>query len=310
MATDIIHIGYHKTGTTWFQKRFYPFVESHRYIDRKMVQQGILNPSAFKFNPKECSRILNLQQNHKPVAICEEELSGNVHSGGLRGFQSKETALRIKALFPHGHIVIFIRNQVDMAAALYRHYIREGGTYGPKRYFFPDRFRKDVARHPFKYPLFSLDHLEYVGLIRHYQELFRKSRVSIFLFEQFKEDPKGFVQEFGSMLDLAFDPERLSWSSENRGYGRNAVWLGRFLNFFSYRSVLDKHYVLRLTSNKVRSNLPRFINKTPLRGKEQGSEEILGKKIVDFLKRRFALTNMELARLCDLPLEYFGYPMP
>ena len=31
----LLHIGYPKTGTTWFQKRFYPNVENYKYYERE-----------------------------------------------------------------------------------------------------------------------------------------------------------------------------------------------------------------------------------------------------------------------------------
>jgi hypothetical protein len=37
MITNIFHIGYHKTATTWFQKRFYSLVEGVNFIERENI---------------------------------------------------------------------------------------------------------------------------------------------------------------------------------------------------------------------------------------------------------------------------------
>ena len=46
--SDIVHIGYHKTASTWFQKRFYPCVRSHRYVERRRIQEAFLHDTATK----------------------------------------------------------------------------------------------------------------------------------------------------------------------------------------------------------------------------------------------------------------------
>ena len=47
----IVHIGYHKTGTTWFQKRFYPRVTSHRYIEAQLDEAPAAPSFTFQREP-------------------------------------------------------------------------------------------------------------------------------------------------------------------------------------------------------------------------------------------------------------------
>ena len=303
----LLHIGYHKTATTWFQKRCYPFVENLRYVDRRVVQEAVLADSTFRFDPERARGRLDEGDDGRPLLLCEEELSGNVHSGGMAGAQSKDVADRLHTLFPDAAVVIFIREQVEMAAALYRHYVREGGTHRPHRYFFPERYRRDVARHRFKYPVFTFDHLEYNGLIDYYRTRFGEANVHVFAYEQFRADPAEFVAGFCARLGLQVDPASLSWGQENPGDGMNALRLARFLNRFTYRSVLDKRYWFQGISNKLRSQLPRALNRTPLRGTSPDAEALLGKDLVATIRDRFAEPNRRLADTLGLPLEGFGY---
>jgi len=37
----IIHIGYPKTASTWFQKAFYPHLKSPRYIGRDAIKAAL-----------------------------------------------------------------------------------------------------------------------------------------------------------------------------------------------------------------------------------------------------------------------------
>ena len=54
----IVHIGYHKTGTTWFQERFYPAVRNRRYVPRATARAAFLRPGALHFDPIEALHII------------------------------------------------------------------------------------------------------------------------------------------------------------------------------------------------------------------------------------------------------------
>src|SRR3546814_13566300 len=47
MVQPIIHIGFHKTATSWFQKSFYGASTSHRLVDRILVRKTFLGGTAF-----------------------------------------------------------------------------------------------------------------------------------------------------------------------------------------------------------------------------------------------------------------------
>ena len=87
----IIHIGYHKTGTSWFQKTYFKLHPEFHLINRKFIQKHILKPSSYSFNSKEV-KALFLKEVHdvssdvKYFVISEEELTGNPHSGGKGGY--------------------------------------------------------------------------------------------------------------------------------------------------------------------------------------------------------------------------------
>jgi hypothetical protein len=305
----IVHIGYHKTGSTWFQKRLYPAARGHRALPRRLVQEALLMPPAFAFDAAVARQALGADVADRPLILCEEELSGNPHSAGMRGAQTKDVAERIAATLPEADIVIFIRNQVDLAAALYRHYVREGGTYRPRRYLMPARYRTDVARHPFKFPVFDLCHLDYLGALEHYARLFGRGRVHVFPFETFRANPRGFVADFCDQLGLEVDLSALDYRPDNEGLGAHAMRLGRVLNRFSYRSVLDKHWWVRGISNKLRSNPPLWLMRAGLGGPRQSARTLLGSALSEEIATHFASANRELAARWSLPLAQLGYPL-
>ncbi|MDJ0719808.1 MAG: hypothetical protein QNJ54_37230 [Prochloraceae cyanobacterium] len=91
MTANIIHIGYHKTATNWFQKILYPNIKNYTYITkRKRVRNAFLAESGFKFDREKAMQSLAKglvkEDFEKPLIMCEEELSGNIHSAGLHGY--------------------------------------------------------------------------------------------------------------------------------------------------------------------------------------------------------------------------------
>lgn len=158
MNPPIFHIGYHKTGTTWFQVNYYPRIYDLQLISREETQKILLKPRPFDFSLDKVKNQIN-SNTQKRLVFCDEELSGNIHNGGLNGLLTKEIGYRIKESFPNAIVVLFIRNQIDMIASVYNQYVKKGGTLSIEKYLFPDQ--SDYHR----FPLFSFEHFKYHKLI-------------------------------------------------------------------------------------------------------------------------------------------------
>ena len=52
----LVHIGVHKTGTSWVQKRIYPRLTTHRLIDRRAIRIALMCRDAFDFDPAAAAR--------------------------------------------------------------------------------------------------------------------------------------------------------------------------------------------------------------------------------------------------------------
>lgn len=174
----------------------------------------------------------------------------------------------------------------------------------------PETYHRDVARHSFKFPLFSFDHLDYCGLIGHYRRLFGSDQIFIYAYELFRSDPIAFSRGFALDLGLSLADRQIDYTPVNRSLARNALCLARLLNHFTYRSVLDKRVYISLLSNKFRSDLPLLVNRTALAGPYQPPKQLLGRHLVERIYRRFAEPNRRLATEIDLPLRELGYPWP
>lgn len=309
MPRHLIHIGYHKSATTWFQQVVYPRAENARYVERRVVRRAFLEDSALHWQAETAARILD-PENGTRLILCEEGLSGYLHNGGLFGCLSKDVAHRLHAALPDADIVVFIRRQPEMIAACYAQYIRGGGTFSVNRYLWPKRYLSHGAESRYdKVPRFSFDHFEYLPLIRHYATLFGRDRVHVFPFETLHEDTDRVLDEFETRFDLRIDRRNLEDGRRNVSYHLWLMPIARFLNLFTRRTVLDKHYLVHLPYwYSARRWLLETLNRLPL-GSSPPAARLLGAENMDYIRERYRDTNRRLAEEFDLPLAHHGYPL-
>jgi len=116
MKDIYIHIGMHKTGTTYLQTQVFP-----HWPDVYFVRYALLRN--FASYPSE-----------KKILISDELLSGSYRNS----FLNKKSTWReerilclhnLAKLFPEAHILICFRKHFDMILSLYKQYLQEGGAY-------------------------------------------------------------------------------------------------------------------------------------------------------------------------------------
>ena len=290
----IVHIGYHKTATTWFQLSVYPHATSHRWIPRGRVQQALLEPSGMDFDPARARAMLMEGDDVRPLILCEENLSGYIHNGGLHGFLPPAMAERIRAVLPDAQIVIFVRSQVSMIAACYMQYVRGGGTHGVHRYLFPSLYLRGAYAQPFKVPRFSFDHFDYDRLVARYDALFGPENVHLYPFEDLRDQP-AMLGRLEADLGLSLDRGRVGFDRANVSWNLALLPAARFLNHFTARTVEDKERAVHLPGFYVmRAFLVGRISRLLPR---RGQTGVLGPTLERWIEARFAASNARLRAL-------------
>lgn len=310
MQRTIVHIGYHKTATNWFQRLFYPNVRNYRYVHRKRVRAAFTEDHAFKFDPAVAFSRLQ-EASPDGLILCEEELSGNLHNGGLFGFLSKEVAFRIKETLPHAEIVIFIRSQAEMINSVYKQYIKEGGTHSPGRYLFPYDHLDPHGFSPKKTPLFCFEHFDYLPLIEHYRRIFGPEKVHVFLYEQFSRDHVGFMAEYIARFGFDIDISTVPTTRMNVSNKKFSIAISRLMNLFAYRNVIDKHHFINIPGMyRARGRIiAPLLDRIAFFSGPSGAKEMFGAKLVQRIEDTYRESNRRLASELDLPLEQYGYPV-
>jgi hypothetical protein len=303
----IFHVGLHKTGTTWFQKRFYPNLAGYRFVNRRLVRSTLLGTSPLAFDAAAARRMLGLDEGD-PAIVCEEDLSGILHNGGLlTNYVAKEMANQLHAIAPEAKIVIFVREQAAMAASWYQQYLREGGTASVRHYLFPEDYLFLGKARPLKVPRFDFSAFDHDRLVAHYDSLFGRESVFVFAYEQLACDPETFITDFCRRLDLPL-PERLDHSRLNSSYRAALVPAARLLNLFSRREVADKRTLVHIPfSFKAREYLLEKLNRLSLFGPVRSPEALLGGDTAEWIRQRFAASNRALQERMGVDLGELGY---
>jgi len=302
----IVHVGYHKTATTWFQHEVYPRATSHRWIPRAKARTALLAPSGLAFDADIARSYLGDSDDTRPPVICEENLSGYIHNGGLHGLLAPEAARRIKAVYPDALIVITIRAQPQVISASYVQYVRGGGTMGVRDYLGSASRMHGALRHQYKASRFSFEHFEYDRLITFYDRLFGSDSVIVLLYETLRNTPSDFLAELQRRTGLAIDLEAVCYEHRNASFGPVTITLGRILNRFTARSVANKHYLINLPGYyRPRGKLLNLLGRL-----EGGAPpgRVLGHAMVDHIRQYYAGSNRRLAQLRPLDLRSLGYP--
>jgi hypothetical protein len=246
------------------------------------------------FDPDAARALLMEGDDGRPPLLCEENLSGYIHNGGLHGFLPPAVAERIHAVLPDAHVVIFVRSQVAMIAACYMQYVRGGGTHGVHRYLFPQLYLRGAYAQPFKVPRFSFDHFDYDRLIARYDALFGRDRVHVYPFEDLR-DQAAMLARMEAELGLRLDRSRVTFDRPNASWSGSLLPAARFLNHFTARTVEDKDRVLHIPGFYVaRSGLLTGLSRA-FAHRRGGT--LLGPRLERWIEARFTASNERLRRL-------------
>ncbi len=338
MNSELIHIGYHKTASTWLQENLFDNEASgfKRFISQREIRDKLILVNGLDFNEEEFKDYYkSLVNDDSCSVISNERLSGNPHSGG---YDSKEIADRLKACFPEGKILIVIREQKDMILSTYIQYVRAGGACALHDYLEPSKRNQAIM------PLFNYEYFNYYRLVNYYQKLFCKKSVLVLPFELFKNEPEVFakkISNFASVKGLEELPfakktnKRISTLSSIFLRQSNKLFAKSTLNPFatdlnSWKEILVNPYHEKKIVQKSEQENPNLVPKTEQVKENEHSrgnnyknilllDSIIPKKIHKFfdirikeiiaekLTDRYSEANKKLAEIIDTDLSEYGY---
>lgn len=299
----LFHVGYHKTATTWMQRRF--FTEEHGFCPvatHEEVFRHIVQPHGLLFDAGEMRELLDRRRAEAgeglvPV-VSSEILSGQPFEGGQ---QSDVYAERIKQIAPGARILISIRDQLGLLPSIYMQYLLRGGTAPPEVFF--------AGTNEPGYFGFSAHHFEYDRLVAHYQKLFGAEKVLVVTQEHLRADMEGFsrkVAEFAGATryeGLAAGAR----SVQSPSYPQHAVPVLRRVNHLQ-QSTLNPTPVVRLgrTPFGLYKLFGYALKKPPL-SSWLGRRKPVAEHVRRSFRGRFTESNRRLAALTGGSADLSGY---
>jgi hypothetical protein len=256
----LIHIGYHKTGTSWLQKEFFenPLTGINslaKYHHRAEWITEFVKPF-YLYDQNNVKKLIKQSyKRNKLNALSLERLSGYPSTGG---YDSLENAHRLKSLFPNAKILIVVREQRSMISSHYMEYLKANGAEKLEELFTPNRF------YLIRNPIFQLEFFNYNHLIKIYDELFTKDNVLVLPFELLKADSLQLVKSISDFIqmdnyDSVIDKLPLSKKVNKQIPFRNAYLNREYSRLFgsnnSLLKITNNRYLKKLF-NRIYRNLP------------------------------------------------------
>jgi hypothetical protein len=295
----ILHIGYHKTGTTWLQECVFQNAEAG--FSQVAGAQHLIAANPFDFKPRRIRKKLEPRvkeaqaQNLVPV-LSSERLSGDPYTGG---YDSKTIADRLAAVFPNARVLLVIREQTSMFVSIYKEYIMRGGAASFRQYVTP-------PGDGYWLPHFRFDFLEYHRLIGYYQDLFGDEAVLVLPYELLRTQPRTFLERLDEFIGVPatrsrIQPVRVSLSALALSLKRHA---NRYVvldpvNPAPPLAFRGSNEILKLLCRGVDARIPAALRDRHERRWRRYAEREVG--------TRYAGSNALTAKLTRLDLRALGY---
>lgn len=289
--TNLIHIGYLKTGTTWMQKNFFPLVRNAYFFNPDEFNKNFIR------NNKLSSEII--QNKHKINIISQENILG----GAIVNENKRiDTAKRLKSAFHTAKIIIFIRKQNSLISSAYSTYLKMGGTKPIKDYLFSKRKNGRF---------FNLDFFKYNNkFIQLYSELFGAQNIYYFCYERFLEDNRTFLKRFSELFSLDIDLNSVDYSFINKRIRERLVKWYKIMNLFSKSPFHFKDTIIEIPYlYQISRRILEIINYYPIFGNNQNDEAILGESIYQYLTDYYKESNRLLIKEKGIT-DIFKYDYP
>lgn len=322
----IIHIGYHKTATTWLQEKILPAVIDGHFLGKRNEQKNevfikfihyLIYTSDEDYSSTKCLEYLleaiDFQKKldlvpYDVVIFSDEALSGGVDWFGSSSFRVAERLKEITNEFSSVKILIGIRKPSKLIKSFYVEYIRRGGCLTFEQLFtFPNQ--------PGHY-IYSK--LNFKVLIQKYQKLFSEENVVIYKMDEVR-DLKKFLEKLSHNLVIHFNKTKDIKIKLNKSSSIISLKLLRmvnklFLSPFNNNPILPIHHLTILiafvigiiSKNKYSSGLRAFKTMTYYE-KVLFSNNKSRAHIIKFLDKTFSKTRRFDVSLNKINMEKINY---
>jgi len=306
-ARLLIHVGLHKTGTTWLQDRVFinnalGFESPWGPMASPAVAEFMLvDPLSF-----DAQATLNRLGKEIDAARAKGYIPVLSHEGlssrPVRGtYYAPTVANRLKEAFPDARIVIGIREQRGMILSLYRQFVRNGGVYSLTQFIGTGNEPQGWS------PLCRFDFFHYDRFVKLYQDMFGEDSVLVQPLELLRDDEPMYLNRLLQFAGSTGDPNDLTKAgASNVGWGGQTLELFRFFSRFAVRNPLGpKQPFCVRNAQRVCYKVDKLIPKKRHASIERKWKAYVAQRCSD----SFNASNTKLAEMTGLDLGAMGYPV-
>lgn len=312
----LLHVGYHKTGSTWFQSRVFAREDlgfCTWKAPRHVVHQLFCAASPFEPFPDGLLADLVAQATSateagKVFVVSHERLSGYPASGG---YDAGVIAARLHRVFPNATVFGLFRRQPDMILSAWRQQIVDGGDLSLWQFLNP------VEPQIVRVPRFAAATYRYSGLVGRYREIFGAERALFLPYEMFVERPLALLQSLAERLQLpvfASSAHALvaAMVRDNPSLSPTLLAAMRKVNLLFVRTQMSPHALVDLGAARIRGAF-RVANRflaPPLRPLDRWLASRAMGRIAKFCAQQYLADNETLQQLIGVSLAEYGYDLP
>ena len=213
--TIVLHVGMHKTGTTFLQWNVFPFLNAkfHWHIFYKSWLKDVLNLSK-EIDISKINKKLKKTLSKEKINIISEE---NIYTYQFTKEDDRfERLERIKKIFPNAKIIFGSRRREENLVSWYVEYVSVGGTLDFKG------FLKNYM---------NLKKLDYQPYIKKLEELYGKENVFDYSIDELRKDQDEFIKKLCDFIGVE-KPGKYRKQPSRVGYSLKILRISLLLNRF------------------------------------------------------------------------------
>jgi hypothetical protein len=303
-APLLIHVGLHKTGTTWLQKLVFQ-AKAGREIeycgDIGLIYREFIVPDFTDFDPDQArARFAALcataTDTGRLVVISGENLAGRPFHAK---FHREIVADRLAAVFPEAHILITIREQNAVILSMYGQYLRYGYTSSLRAFL---QEPPPEAAHD---PVLNRSFYDYERLIATYEQRFPRHNILVVPFEWMLAEPAAMIEHLSEGTGVELTPVAVETARQTT----NSAWSDLAYNSLRHLNRLESQDSRwQLSPGMFRPNAmaaridrltPAFLRQRMHKARRQQVEDAIG--------NFYAPSNRRVSERIGIDLEQYGY---
>lgn len=303
-APLLLHVGLHKTGTTWLQKRVFE-AKAGKEIEycgsRDVIYSQLITPGSARFSP-EAARgafgpLLDAAAERRRLAVISgENLGGRPFHAK---YQREVVASRLAATFPGAKILLTIREQRAIIYSMYGQYLRFGFSSALEAFLTeppPDAPYNAVLDRSF---------YDYEEMINTYTRFFPEADILVIPFEWMIAEPDAAVSSIAAHTGtiLSGVGAEQARKVENPGWSDLAYEALRFFNHFHSQDSQWQRRPRFLPPNSVAYWVDRLTPGTLRRSMRAARMALIDQALGD----TYAASNRRVAARIAKDLAAYGY---